>query len=279
MDNNNFNQQPYEAHPNPYQQPLVPAKKKGLSITSMILGIASIVLCWLGGLLLGPAAVILGIISLNKKQDKKGMAITGIITGAVSFVFTIVMLVIIFIMFILTEDANGNTILSPGGVEYNYHYSSDGISLNYDDDASFSARQENIFGGNAYTIDDGSAIYFEEDGTFIWYMDDNDHTDYYYTGTYDCYTQDAGVDYIVNDLSDYGVTQMEMDDYFDRNADDALYSKENFVCLVLHNEEMICEGVNGIDTLYDTPYMGFYANGYYDAANMDSMNYIFFTQK
>ncbi len=58
-----------------------------------------------------------------------------------------------------------------------------------------------------------------------------------------------------------------------------LYSKENFVCLVLHNEEMICEGVNDIDTLYDTPYMGFYANGYYDATNMNSMNYIFFTQK
>ena len=69
-----------------------PREPKGLAITAMILGIVAVVgalifgwLPFVGGIitiLVGAAAVVLGIIALRKKQSK-GMSLTGLITGGV----------------------------------------------------------------------------------------------------------------------------------------------------------------------------------------------------
>ena len=59
-------------------------------MVSMILGIVSIVT--FTGLLLGIPAIVLGIMALRRKVGDKGMSITGIITGAVSTVVSIIVL-------------------------------------------------------------------------------------------------------------------------------------------------------------------------------------------
>ncbi len=56
------------------------APGKGMAITAMILGIVSIVFCM--GPLAGIPALILGIIVLSCKKPGKGMAVGGIVTGA-----------------------------------------------------------------------------------------------------------------------------------------------------------------------------------------------------
>lgn len=73
--NNNYN--------NGYAQPQSGAGTV-LSIISMILGIVSVVCCCCGGLngMLGAAAIVCGIIALVKGSGNRGMAIAGIITGA-----------------------------------------------------------------------------------------------------------------------------------------------------------------------------------------------------
>ena len=75
----------------------------GLGIASLVLGILSILLfltCL--NFILGLVAIVLGIIQIVKNQ-KKGMAITGIVTAAVSFVLTILVYIGVF-AYIGTDD-------------------------------------------------------------------------------------------------------------------------------------------------------------------------------
>ena len=66
-------------------------KGKGFAIAALVLGICAFVFCWIPVLnwILGILAVVFGIIALVKKA-KKGMAITGLILGAVGLFVAII---------------------------------------------------------------------------------------------------------------------------------------------------------------------------------------------
>ena len=70
-----------------------PQESKGLAIASMVLGIVSIVPGWCIPylpLLLGLVGVILGGVSLAKKQGGKGMAIAGLVTSIISLAIYVI---------------------------------------------------------------------------------------------------------------------------------------------------------------------------------------------
>ena len=72
---------PY-AQSNPYGQPVyygAPAEPKGLSIASMVCGIASVILGWF--LLPQVAAIITGHLALKREPSSKGLSITGLVLG------------------------------------------------------------------------------------------------------------------------------------------------------------------------------------------------------
>ncbi|MCR5292587.1 MAG: DUF4813 domain-containing protein [Eubacterium sp.] len=121
-----------------------------------------------------------------------------------------------------------------------------------------------------------SYIVFESD-TFTYYKDKGVYDNYYYKGHYEFYSGKAAVDYVVNDLSEYGVTRDEIQGLFDRNAK---YDESNFVCLVLQNEECIIDGQNTTTDYTKAPYYGFYINNSsieaLDIANMNSATYYWF---
>ena len=74
---------PYGA-PQPYAYgPYVPQPPKGLSITSMVLGIAGVLFsfCYGSGFLFGVAAVITGHLAVKRQPYAKAFWLTGIITG------------------------------------------------------------------------------------------------------------------------------------------------------------------------------------------------------
>lgn len=91
-----------------YAQPAAPmygaapiAQPKGLAVAAMVLGIAGIVVAWIPGInwLAFPASIvglILGIIALKKGQPR-GMALTGIILGAIALVLAIIATIIIIV--------------------------------------------------------------------------------------------------------------------------------------------------------------------------------------
>ena len=278
MQDNNWNQ-PYNqnSYP-PYNTP--EPERKGFAIASLVLGILSLVLCCLFGGVLGIVGLILGIVSLVKKESKMGMAIAGIITSAFGIIFGIAM-AIYFVMFFgfITEnyDAIVNSeITVEEAIEESLGESKPGADT---EGSAAEADDEDPFASKSFEAGDGSVIYFEADGSFVWYQDDADHEDYYYVGTYDCYRAEFAESYIVTYLGEYGVTEEELADYYDRNADSEFYTEDNFTCLVLHNESAICDGEEKITEPYDTNYMGFYMDGYYDAANMGSGEYAAFTER
>ncbi|GGJ28006.1 DUF4190 domain-containing protein [Paenarthrobacter histidinolovorans] len=93
-----FGQQPYGQPQSPYGQPAyyaMPTQPKGLSIASMVCGIA----VYIGfGFVILPqiAAVILGHLALKREPAGKGMAIAGLVMGYLGIALTVVIGIIFF---------------------------------------------------------------------------------------------------------------------------------------------------------------------------------------
>ena len=127
---------------------------------------------------------------------------------------------------------------------------------------------------------DGSLLVFETDGAFKYYRSAEDLTDGYYEGTYEFYIGEEAVTYVTETLSDYSVTEDELEGVFDRNDE---YDESNFLCLVLNNEKCIVGGKNQIESPYKTPYYGFCLEDdeklCLDIANMNTGNYALYIAK
>ena len=105
---------PY-APQNPYaaQNPYAPqggvvytvAPPRGLSITSMVLGIVGLVGLFLGGGLLSIGAVIFGHIGLKKEPAGRGMAIAGVVTGYVGIGVGILLFLLILVPLLIAISA------------------------------------------------------------------------------------------------------------------------------------------------------------------------------
>lgn len=291
MQENNWNQSYNQNQQQNYGQPIPPygyrePERKGFAIASLVLGILSLVLCCVYGGFLGILGLIFGILSLAKKESKMGMAIAGIITSAFGLIYGILM-VMATVMTVryglanVDEEMYLKLIQEMYGIEDTEEETVAETEIIEDTkpDDTESLPEEDPFAGKSFAMGDESVIYFEEDGNFVWYRDDANHDDYYYTGTYDCYRAEFAESYIVTYLGEYGVTEEELADLYERNEDSELYSEENFTCLVLHNVSAIVEGEEKVTEPYDTNYMGFYLDGYYDAANMASGEYATFTAR
>lgn len=90
-----FPQFPQPLPPQWQQQPLTAAPGNGLAVAGFVLGVTSIIFCWLG--LLSLVQVVLaivfsgiGISRANKGARRKGMATAGLILGGVGFLLYLV---------------------------------------------------------------------------------------------------------------------------------------------------------------------------------------------
>lgn len=100
-----------------------------------------------------------------------------------------------------------------------------------------------------------SYIVPESGNRFRWYRDKDITDNYYHTGSYELSVGNEGIDYIVNNFSEYGFSR---EDFQRMKMVDKRYSVNNFVCLVLNNEETIVNGENKLAETVTTPYFGFY---------------------
>ena len=292
--------------------------KCGFGIASLAVGIASATILFIGGSVLGLLGLIFGIIALRRKECNKGFAIGGIVTSCIGMIFGILVIIgCVFYQDEIrqnvreifgetqeydrdnrkskdTEDRKKNFGKNKKKDQDSEDWDSDidwddddwDSDIDLDDDdwtTDDSNKSQNYYGtdafaGNSYSAGDDSVIYFQTDGTFEWYLSADDTSDNYYTGTYEVYTGEDALEYITVDLSDYGVTVDEMYEFFARNADNDFYQMSNLCCVVLHNDERMMDGK--LESMgKDTYYMGFYQDGYYDAANMDTGNYAQFTMR
>ena len=79
------------------QQPVaaVPHHGSGMAVAALVLGIISLVLCWIWfiGIPIGILAIVFGVLS-KKQPANKGMAMAGLVTGIIGVVLAIVIVVI-----------------------------------------------------------------------------------------------------------------------------------------------------------------------------------------
>jgi hypothetical protein len=77
-----------------YSQPAPADGPKGFAITSMVLGICSLVIPY-AGIILGILAVVFGAVSRNKNESGRGMAIAGLVTGIVALALWLIVIIIV----------------------------------------------------------------------------------------------------------------------------------------------------------------------------------------
>ncbi len=111
-----YSAQPYQA--SPYDMQDQPKRSSGLAIASMVCGILSVVICcgmWISWIL-SVVAIILGAVSLSKRQGGRGMAIAGIITAVFGLLLSIG-----FFIFAYAVGQAGNSFDSSYSYYYNYY--------------------------------------------------------------------------------------------------------------------------------------------------------------
>lgn len=88
------------------------------------------------------------------------------------------------------------------------------------------------------------------------------------------YERKEAEDYIINDLSEYGIEQDELNEFYQRNSNDGFYSKENLFCIAMDCDYRLVDGEESTEGPSMTPYYGFSDGTSYDLANMNTGNYL-----
>lgn len=251
------------------QPPVAPQpEKNGMCTAGFVLSLIGIFTAGITSLF-GLIFSVIGLItSGKKKQAGKGKAIAGII-------MSVIMIIAVILLYVfLVSDYIGRAELARDEVRT--------ASTDEDDSAVY---EKKILKNKWITTGDGSYLVFNKrDNTFKYYMSYADTTDNYYSGHYDIYIGKDALEYITEDLEDYGVTKDELRQLFRNNV---TYDKENLICICLNNEEMIKDGSRENDDEWTTHYFGFYLVSdidgkeydILDLTNMDSASYITFIRE
>lgn len=252
----------------PYQQSASAAareaapKTNGLCITGFVLAICSIVTLGLTSL---PGLIfsICGCASAKKKKQKgKGFAIAGIVISAIALLFLALYIVCaVFFMDEFWEDY-GDDIKSELETRSTY------ADLNI----------KKIIKNENWVLErQGSYLVFESNSRFRYYETYGDDDSSYYEGTYEIYVGRDAIEYVSEDLEEYGVTEEEIEELLAADKD---YCEENFVCIVLNNESCMVDGVNTLDEEVVAPYIGNYLidgdESGLDLTNMNQATHVFF---
>lgn len=124
---------------------------------------------------------------------------------------------------------------------------------------------------------DNSEVIFSND-RINWYKDANVHTDNYYSGEYKFFIGKEAVEYITEELEEYGVTESELERLFSRNEK---YDESIFVVFDIRYDEFIMNGESQEISRSLVPWYGFIFedNTILDVANMNTATYYKFTKQ
>ena len=112
--------------------------------------------------------------------------------------------------------------------------------------------------GKRWIADDNSVLYLNDDFTFMWYLDDSNHDDNYYQGTYNIYLGTSAISYVRDELSRYGITEKKEKERIAKyDPDFKSKALNNYYVLVLNYGKSISEGEITLEPI-TSPYIGFY---------------------
>lgn len=103
---------------NYYPQPVYVEQPKGKSLTSMILGLVSVLMGWT--VVVPAIGLVLGFVGLAKEPAGRGLAITGIILNGLMVIGWLILLFVLFVMgaalFGAAANDGGNTMNAAAAV-------------------------------------------------------------------------------------------------------------------------------------------------------------------
>lgn len=113
--------------------------------------------------------------------------------------------------------------------------------------------------GTSWLADnDGSQWVFRTDGSFSWYRDKDVIDDNYYAGNYTAHRGEAAVNYLVEDLAEYGCTREDIETIISQNEQfDQDYNIDNFICFSCDNKSYLLDGQEQLSGEWLTAYYGF----------------------
>lgn len=143
-------------------------------------------------------------------------------------------------------------------------------------------NKSDIFAERKFTMGDESSLYLNGDGTYIWYQDDTNKEDNYYSGTYKVYQGKEAEEYMnsqykENDYESDELVINRFDEFYDRNRDNPFYSRKNFYYLVMYCDYRLVNGEVVSEDEETIPYFGFADGEKYDLANTLTGNYMSIT--
>lgn len=196
-----------------------PQKKRGstLSILAFVFSIIALPLtCVLVGVLFSIAALVMGVIALILKQEKKGLAISGIILSAITLILEIIAVVacIVYLGNVDTEDMM--KVLVPA---YNE------LMAQTDD-----YEAEDKLSGYAWKMEDDSVLCLYEDGSFCWFQ--TEEAEAWYEGTYDLSQGNAAVETLKD-------KEFFNEDVFEKQDD---YLRSDVYYLTLNTDTVVLDG-------------------------------------
>ena len=239
-----------------------PSKTSGLCIAGFVVSLISIPLIGIPAII-GLILSICGLGAANKKNLKgKGLAIAGIIISILTGLFFLLIVGLTLLGFTEFFDEYGEDIVRE--VETRSEYEDLNIKKIIKNESWVLERQ-------------GSYLVFESGNRFRYYETYGDDDSSYYEGTYEIYGGRDAIEYVSEDLEEYGVTEEEIEELLAADKD---YCEENFVCIVLNNESCMVDGVNTLDEEVMTPYIGNYLvdgdESGLDLTNMNQATHVYF---
>ena len=134
----------------------------------------------------------------------------------------------------------------------------------------------NLLENTTWKASDNSQAIFTSD-RIDWYKTPGDKNNYY-SGTYKFYIGEDAIKHITTELSNYGVTQEEIEGVISRNVQ---YSKSNFVVVDITYDKYVLNGKEMTIAKPQVPWFGFIVddNKILDVANMNTGTYITFTKE
>lgn len=213
--------------------------------TSLILGIISCIIFWLPYVSI-PLAIISIILGKNYKKET-GSKATGSILGMISLILSIIEIILIVVCMLFFIDYTNNQWDWEESIEESiiekYH--------NYWDETeeSFDIK------GYSWIGEDSSVLYLNKDNSYTWYQSDTIHDDNFYTGNYEVYTGIDAINYITDNLKEYGMTEEEQKSIFQNSE----YELDDYYLLILNCRKIV---INGVEQVPQKPQLIYY--GLYD---------------
>lgn len=215
----------------------------------LVFSVIAVVLFWVP-----IVSIPISIINMVKSKNSSSRNVViplGVVSIVLSVLFTIIVVGVVLFTYMIADSEL------------------DDVDINWDDyvDEFYDYDEDNYFDikGYSWLGSDKSVLYLENDMSYVWYLDDSNHSDNYTSGNYYVYMGEEALRYISDRLPEYGITEEKQRELFRRGD----YDIEDYYLLILNCTKVYKDGASQENSVGEVPYYGFYDD---DRKQLDLVN-------